>query len=117
MSVSSASKGTLFLSFQRSIGTASSAERGNSSKCCTKTRMTVSGRIMATSSSRARNRPQAAATAALTAGVLAVLILTAGGTRGPGGHGLTAYASSGTVGVPRGAGTGFGETSGSQQEL
>src|SRR6266852_1583385 len=67
MSVSSASKGTLFFSFHRNIGSASAAERGNSSKCCTKTRMTVSGRIMATSSSRERKRSQTSATAALAA--------------------------------------------------
>src|SRR5947207_3669262 len=117
MSVSSASKGTLFLSFQRSIGTASSAERGNSSKCCTKTRMTVSGRIMATSSPRARNRPQAAATAALTAGLLAMLISTAEGTRAPGGNDSTAYPSSEPVRLQRAAATRFEETSRANETL
>src|SRR5213594_4366931 len=44
--------------------------------------MTVSGRIMATSSSRARNRPQAVATAALTAALFTMLTSTAEETLG-----------------------------------
>src|SRR5260221_5383582 len=46
----------LFFSFQRSIGIASCDERGNSSKCCTKTRITGSGSIKATCWLLARRR-------------------------------------------------------------
>src|SRR5439155_20376008 len=49
MMVSSASNGTLFFSFQRNNGIASSEERGKSSKCWTNTRITGSGRIKAAS--------------------------------------------------------------------
>ena len=56
ISVSSTSNGTLFFSFHRNIGSASCADRGNSSKCCTNTRITGSGRSSATSSSLARSR-------------------------------------------------------------
>src|ERR1700694_2445440 len=111
MSVSSASKGTLFFSFHRKIGTASSAERGNSSKCCTKTRITVSGRIMATSSSRERKRPQTSATAVLTAAPFTMLASTAEGTSAPGGSNSTAYPSSVPVRLQRAAATRSGPTS------
>src|SRR5216117_1492556 len=79
--------------------------------------MTVSGRIMATSSSRARNRPQAVATAALTAALFTMLTSTAEGIRAPGGSDSTAYASKEPVRLQRAAATRFGETSRAKETL
>src|SRR6266568_688230 len=93
MSVSSASNGTLFFSFQRRIGMASSEERGNSSKCCRKTRITGPGMKRATSSSFARRRLQTVVIALRTAAGFTMLASTAEGTTAPGGNGSTANPS------------------------
>ena len=93
MMVSSASNGTLFFSFHRNNGIASSEERGKSSKCCTKTRITGSGRIRATSSAFVRSRSQALATAFFAAPEFTRLVSTAEGITTPGGNNSTAKAS------------------------
>src|SRR5207245_6671004 len=97
MIVSSASKGTLFFSFQRNKGIASAEERGNASKCWTKTRITGSGRIKATSSSRVRTRSQAFAIADLTTNEFKRLVSTAEGIIAPGGNDSMANSSSDPV--------------------
>src|SRR6202030_527534 len=93
MTVSSASKGMLFFSFQRSMGRASCGERGNSSKCCTKTRITGSGRMRATSWSRARKRLTILAMAVFRALALITLGSTAEGTSAAGGKVSTVNSS------------------------
>src|ERR1700686_4512800 len=93
MTVSSASKGMLFLSFQRSMGSASCGERGNSSKCWTKTRMTGSGKMRATSWSRACKRLTMLAMAVLRALALITLGSTAEGTSAAGGKFSTVNSS------------------------
>src|SRR5229473_4185059 len=93
ITVSSASNGMLFFSFQRSMGMASCDERGNSSKCCTKTRTTGSGKISATSWSLARSRLTILAIADLTALALIILGSTAEGTSAAGGSVSTVKSS------------------------
>src|SRR6266851_4972705 len=105
ITVSSASKGTLFLSFQRSIGSASCGVRGNSSKCCTKTRITGSGSSNATSSSLARKRLSTPAMALFSAAGLTTLASIAEGTSAPGGRASTAKPSSELPCVQRAAAT------------
>src|ERR1700726_4821095 len=83
----------LFLSFQRSMGMPSPGERGNSSKCCTNTRMTGSGRISATSWSLARNRVTILAIAGFRALALIILASTAEGTSAAGGSVSTVNSS------------------------
>src|SRR6266849_6622420 len=83
----------LFFSFQRSMGMASCAERGNSSKCCTNTRTTGSGKISATSWSLARSRLTMLAIADLTALALIMLGSTAEGTSAAGGSVSTVKSS------------------------
>src|SRR5206468_1021645 len=88
------SNGTLFFSFQRNNGIASSEERGKSSKCWTNTRITGSGRIKAASSGPVRRRSQALATAAFASAEFTRLVSTADGMTVPGGNTSTANASS-----------------------
>src|SRR4029077_7226668 len=83
----------LFFSFHRSMGMASCGERGNSSKCCTKTRTTGSGKISATSWSLARKRATIFATADFTALALTTLGSTAEGTSAAGGKVSTVKSS------------------------
>src|SRR5258708_1760719 len=83
----------LFFSFQRSIGIASCGERGNSSKCCTKTRITGSGRISAISWSFARKRLAMLAMAGFKALALITLGSTAEGTSAAGGKVSTVNSS------------------------
>src|SRR5216684_127995 len=83
----------LFFSFQRSMGMASCGERGNSSKCCTKTRITGSGRISATSWSLARKRLTILARAVFKALALITLGSTAEGTSAAGGKVSTVNSS------------------------
>src|SRR5260221_9459939 len=100
-SVSSTSNGTLFFSFHRSIGIASSDERGNSSKCCTKTRITGSGTINAASSSFNCSVFITEATAVFTAIGFAMFVSIAEGTSAPGGRASTANPSTPPVRVNR----------------
>src|SRR5258708_24792533 len=83
----------LFFSFQRSMGIASCGERGNSSKCCTKTRITGSGKISATSWSLARKRLTILAMAFFKAVALITLGSTAEGTSAAGGKASTVNSS------------------------
>src|SRR5882762_4773320 len=83
----------LFFSFQRSMGIASCGERGNSSKCCTKTRITGSGKISATSWSLARKRLTILAMAFFKALALITLGSTAEGTSAAGGKASTVNSS------------------------
>src|SRR6266849_6538688 len=83
----------LFFSFQRSMGMASCGERGNSSKCCTKTRITGSGKISATSWSLARKRLTILARAVFKALALITFGSTAEGTSAAGGKFSTVNSS------------------------
>src|SRR6266852_3603877 len=83
----------LFFSFQRSMGMASCGERGNSSKCCTKTRITGSGKMSATSWSLARKRLTILAMAVFRAPGLITLGSTAEGTSAAGGNVSTVKSS------------------------
>src|SRR5260370_13650949 len=83
----------LFFSFQRSMGIAGCGERGNSSKCCTKTRITGSVKISGTSWSLARKRLTILAMAFFKALALITLGSTAEGTSAAGGRVSTVNSS------------------------
>jgi len=98
-------KGDAFFSFHRNIGSASAAERGNSSKCCTKNANDGIRKDQGNVFITARKRSHTLATAALTAALFTMLVSTADGIRASAGSDSTAYPSSEPVRLQRAAAT------------